>query len=244
MADRLVRLLDKDGDKIYPVYHLQDDYILWDEVEEDNQIIEDFVGATSSADGKHGLAPQPNAGDQNKVLYGDGNWRYAPGTVLAVTEWSSSFTVAQTNQTLTALTVSGYNQYGPLKGNDQNIKIVVPSGETWDVLFEVNAELHLNSYADMAWMGPGIIYTKDGGSEVKWASSIWTNRGTTGTDQYMTAKCARFGSLSAGTWIFKPAYVTGNITASNTYIFYGNAGSDYSRGPAYVMKATLVGIKK
>ena len=243
MADRLVRLLDKDDNKIYPVYHLQDDYILWDEVEEDNQIIEDFVGATTSADGKHGLVPKPLSTDVGKVLYADGKWRYSPGTILAITEWGSSITVNYTNSVLVALTASGYTQYGPLAGSDQNIKIVVPSGETWDVLFEVTCGLWLNSYDYNCWMGPGILYSKDGGSDVHWASSIWTNRGTTAGDQYMTGRCVRFGSLSAGTWIFKPAYVTGSYSTSGSYRFQGNVNSDYSRGAAYVMKATLVGIK-
>jgi len=38
-----------------------------------------FTGATASADGKQGLVPKPEAGDQDKVLKGDGTW----GTVAA-----------------------------------------------------------------------------------------------------------------------------------------------------------------
>jgi len=33
-----------------------------------------FRGATSARDGADGLVPQPKAGDENKVLYGDGKW--------------------------------------------------------------------------------------------------------------------------------------------------------------------------
>ena len=35
---------------------------------------ESFVGATASAAGAAGFVPAPAAGDQNKFLYGDGNW--------------------------------------------------------------------------------------------------------------------------------------------------------------------------
>ena len=34
----------------------------------------DFTGATSSVAGAHGLVPAPTAGDEDKVLTGDGNW--------------------------------------------------------------------------------------------------------------------------------------------------------------------------
>ena len=33
-----------------------------------------MTGATSSANGAQGLVPQPDAGEQNKVLFGDGDW--------------------------------------------------------------------------------------------------------------------------------------------------------------------------
>lgn len=36
----------------------------------------DMTGATSSTDGVHGLVPQPEAGDNKKALYGDGEWKY------------------------------------------------------------------------------------------------------------------------------------------------------------------------
>ena len=35
---------------------------------------QDFTGATASTDGVHGLVPQPNAGDEEKFLRGDGTW--------------------------------------------------------------------------------------------------------------------------------------------------------------------------
>ncbi len=40
----------------------------------------DFIGATATTDGMHGLVIQPNAGDQDKFLKGDGTWAYFEGT--------------------------------------------------------------------------------------------------------------------------------------------------------------------
>lgn len=40
--------------------------------------LSDFTGATSSAAGAHGLVPAPAAGDQGKVLKGDGTWGAVP----------------------------------------------------------------------------------------------------------------------------------------------------------------------
>lgn len=47
--------------------------------------VSDFEGATASADGTSGLVPAPSAGDQDKVLYGDGTWdiAYTPPTYTA-----------------------------------------------------------------------------------------------------------------------------------------------------------------
>lgn len=42
----------------------------------------DFTGATTSTAGAHGLVPAPAAGDENKVLKGDGTWGDASESVL------------------------------------------------------------------------------------------------------------------------------------------------------------------
>ena len=43
-------------------------------------IPDDMTGATVTTDGIHGLIKQPHAGDQNKVFYGDGNYKYPINT--------------------------------------------------------------------------------------------------------------------------------------------------------------------
>ncbi len=44
-----------------------------------NTTYSDFVGATSTTDGSNGLVPQPEAGDYQNFLRGDGNWAAVSG---------------------------------------------------------------------------------------------------------------------------------------------------------------------
>lgn len=50
----------------------------------------DMQGATSSAGGYHGLVPSPSAGDENKVLKGDGTWGEASNNFVGtMNEWNA-----------------------------------------------------------------------------------------------------------------------------------------------------------
>lgn len=51
--------------------------------------ISDMSGATSTTNGKHGLFPAPLAGEQDKVLYGDGNYDYPATNLIAPIETTS-----------------------------------------------------------------------------------------------------------------------------------------------------------
>ncbi len=50
--------------------------------------VNDMVGATASADGAHGLVPQPLMGDQDKFLGGDGTWKDVPAELSGLTDVS------------------------------------------------------------------------------------------------------------------------------------------------------------
>lgn len=50
----------------------------------------DFSGATSSAAGAHGLVPAPSAGDQEKVLHGDGTWKDAAAKLVEMSYGESN----------------------------------------------------------------------------------------------------------------------------------------------------------
>lgn len=62
----------------------------------------DMTGATSSAAGAHGLVPAPAAGDQDKVLKGDGTW----GDVRGGPAYGESSTAAAT--AAKTATISGF----------------------------------------------------------------------------------------------------------------------------------------
>lgn len=49
-------------------------------------IATDMTGATASADGAHGLVPQPLAGDEAKFLKGDGTWDDVPAQLSGLTD--------------------------------------------------------------------------------------------------------------------------------------------------------------
>ena len=48
--------------------------------EQAENLINPFTGATSESNGTVGLVPEPLAGDEDKVLYGDSTWRYPDNT--------------------------------------------------------------------------------------------------------------------------------------------------------------------
>ena len=63
-------------------------------------VYRDFIGATASTPGDHGLVPAPSAGDQNKFLCGDGTWKEVQGggsgtgsatRQMAITEGTRSY---------------------------------------------------------------------------------------------------------------------------------------------------------
>ena len=51
-----------------------------------------MTGATDSTQGKSGIVPAPLAGDQDKVLKGDGTWAYLSGMPIGTIFWSASAT--------------------------------------------------------------------------------------------------------------------------------------------------------
>lgn len=65
-------------------------------------IATDMTGATASADGAHGLVPQPLIGDEAKFLKGDGTWQNIPQpTTLTATLAANATTVTFTDAAIT-----------------------------------------------------------------------------------------------------------------------------------------------
>lgn len=91
--------------------NLQDGQVLYNDLRDRIEGIDDFTGATSSAAGTHGLVPAPASGDDDKVLHADGTWKYVQGSgggarVLSVTgsitNTSGSYSGTFSNSSITA----------------------------------------------------------------------------------------------------------------------------------------------
>lgn len=57
-----------------------------------DNVYTEFVGASSTAAGKMGLVPAPNAGENNLFLRGDGTWDVPFGGIGVLSEWGSEST--------------------------------------------------------------------------------------------------------------------------------------------------------
>lgn len=68
-----------------------------------------FTGATASAAGTSGLVKAPVAGDQNKFLSGDGNWKNVPLEIEWATYNSTTFSQIETWQSQNKLVLMHYN---------------------------------------------------------------------------------------------------------------------------------------
>lgn len=65
---------------------------------QDMENVSAFAGATSVAAGSKGLVPLPAAGDQNKLLAGDGTWQSRPDEVSIIIKSTASTTLALTDR--------------------------------------------------------------------------------------------------------------------------------------------------
>ena len=247
MADREIQLLDKDDNNIYPLGHNLDDFIYALPDHQDNVHIKDLVGSTSSADGEHGLVPEPKKSSYKKVLQADGTWNSYPlGTVLAVAEYRSRVTCSGTTGSL--INVGGtWYLYGPMAGGStgSSITIAPPADEDWDVLCEMWAPHVLLQYTG-SWGGIGLKYSRSGGTSGNFASLIHTMRGISAVNNsawHTSMKLERYGYCPHGqTTTIIPAYVY-----DGGLMFYENRPSpseDWSLGPTFTLAITLINKKK
>lgn len=102
ILDRAVTSFNNRSGDVFP---RRGDYLAGDILYGDSDVetklddIHDMTGATDNADGSHGLVPKPNAGDQNKILYGSGQWGDPPINYLSGLD-DVSITSLQDNQSL------------------------------------------------------------------------------------------------------------------------------------------------
>ena len=99
---------------------------------------EPFVGATASAAGAAGFVPAPAAGDQNKFLYGDGNWSLVTDVAIGgnASDLASARGIFDTLNkgsvdcnTLTEQGVYAVNLAGTVNGPGFSAKLIVFNGK-------------------------------------------------------------------------------------------------------------------
>ena len=97
-----------------------------------------FTGATASADGTQGLVPGPLAGDENKVLKGDGTW----GTVQSATQ-----TIFYMNASESGSTRHLY------KSSDMTglvtMQDIIDANEDGQVIVRISTSVDPSTYSDM-----------------------------------------------------------------------------------------------
>ena len=59
----------------------------------------DMTGATATTDGRHGLAPQPLAGDNTKTLLGNATWGHDPYILSLIDSLDARVTALEQGQT-------------------------------------------------------------------------------------------------------------------------------------------------
>lgn len=98
----------------------------WQEIGEGGggETYSDFTGATASTAGAHGLVPAPSAGDEGKVLFGNGAWGALPSVDLSNSSVESD--ILDTTEKAIGTTTDGYLTYQKVVSTGGS----VPSGAT------------------------------------------------------------------------------------------------------------------
>lgn len=98
----------------------------------------DFTGATASTAGAHGLVPAPSAGDEGKVLFGNGAWGALPSVDLSVL--SNEANILSTTEKVVGQHTDGKLLY-------QKVVSVPSTSTVWGVIHtETNAD-----YLNVIW---------------------------------------------------------------------------------------------
>lgn len=125
--------------------------------------ITDMTGATSSANGVHGLVPQPLIADRNKALFGDATWKeistdyvglYGTEEIQAATDLNTMTTVGNYFKEGTTFAVT--NAPAGLTTNSAQFRLTVEkslahAGDTRQVITDLNDIMYVRSYSGGTW---------------------------------------------------------------------------------------------
>lgn len=144
----------------------------------------DMIGATSSAAGAHGLVPAPAAGDEDKVLKGDGTWGEVAGSevILYVNKSQYDLNVTGGSSAFTIYTDSGYTTAATLS----TITDATSAGQT--VTIKTNDSCEMKVLGDLG----------TGGYQETYFSAVFANNRGVGKLTYRG---------SSSDWVFNPGSV-------------------------------------
>lgn len=199
------------------------------------QTYNDFTGATSSTAGAHGLVPAPSAGDEGKVLFGNGLWGALPSVDLSVLS-NEAFIFDATEKpvgqwTNRKLIYSKTVYVGALPNRTtthtphgiSNIDEVVQCygikqyGHTGEPI--PNNEPNDNSWAINLYIGDTEIQIKSGQNQsiaVGYVVIFYTKT----TDSPLASDVKFAGVLSDGTVVYKKTVSTGGSVPSGATLIY------------------------
>lgn len=125
--------------------------------------ITDMKGATSIANGVHGLVPQPLIADRNKALFGDGTWKtisgdyvglYGENEIQSATDLNTLTTVGNYFKEGTTFAVT--NAPAGLTTNSAQFRLTVEkslahAGDTRQVITDMNDVMYIRSFNGAVW---------------------------------------------------------------------------------------------
>ncbi len=132
----------------------------------------DFIGATISTVGVHGLVPAPAAGDQSKFLCGDGMWKEAD-TDIDLTSYAKTADVETKLQSYLSLaggTMTGAISSTPVAVSDININVA--QGATFTKTISAATAFTFSGAPSGKSCCFSLILTNGGANTVTWPSSV------------------------------------------------------------------------
>lgn len=160
--------------------------------------ITDMTGATSSANGVHGLVPQPLIADRNKALFGDATWKeistdyvglYGDNQIQSSTDLNTMTTVGNYYKEATTFAVT--NAPAGLTTNSAQFRLTVEkslahAGDTRQVITDMNDAMYIRSFNGAVWSA----WKKLEGVIMLTQTLAAGNTQVTFTDPAITANCS------------------------------------------------------
>ena len=194
------------------------------------QTYNDFTGATASTAGAHGLVPAPSAGDEGKVLFGNGLWGALPSVDLSVL--SNEAFIFSTSEKVVGQWKSGKLLYAKTVSGNAGGSSSVSS--TLDTISDIDEMVLAQGVIDCGTNDKRIIPNLSSSIEQQGNNiTFYTNSNqmfnhslvitffyTKTTDSPLPSDVKFAGLLSDGTVVYKKTVATGGSVPSGATLIY------------------------